>query len=274
MLSVKGPQGFCRKVIAWLTENGLQAEVISKEPNLQRLEDDLRLRASKELQRKMPKVPEKFETRIDAEAGTISHGTPSLRIFFVSVWREPNDPPVNTALIEAPSVREAAGLYILQTQEPIPMALGGTVDLRVQEKGSPDFDFDRVTCWTDKDGIHARVQREETDSASEAIDNMMTPLDPYANEVSEAGTMTNSRKKPEVYVDPDLHVENTIVPFPPPHPWTVFRIYSGDSELQPTLVLAMSFEEALKKAEDRGLLVRSIGRVDFEDTGVEMLSDF
>ena len=85
--------------------------------------------------------------------------------------------------------------------------------------------------------------------------------------------MTNSEKRREVYVDPDLRVENPIVPFGPPHPWMIFRVYSSDDISGPTLVLAVSFEAALKKAEERGLLVQSIARVDFDDC-VERMSDF
>lgn len=175
-----------------------------------------------------------------------------LRTFFVSVIPE-NTPPGTVSghigTVIAPSVKEAAGMYILQTRSPIPMALGGTVDLRVQEEGKPDFD--RVTCWTDAEGLQVKVYGRETDSVSEAIDNMMEPLTPSASEVSEEGKMTISQ----------------------PHPWTVFRVYCDDDILGPTLVLAMSFGEALGKAEERGLHVKSIARVDFEGF-VEKVSDF
>ena len=77
----------------------------------------------------------------------------------------------------------------------------------------------------------------------------MKPMPPFVNEVSEPVTMTIS----------------------PPHPWMIFRVYSGQGN-EPMLVLAMSMEEALKKAERGGYTVKSIHHVLFVD-GVETLEE-
>lgn len=192
--------------------------------------------------------------------------TPVLRTFFCSPWDQQSPSYIGT--IEAMSVREAAGKYVLETQRVL-MSVGGTVDIRVHGEGEPEPH--RVNVWYDAEGIHAKVYGPETDSASEAIENMMEPLPPSANEVSEAGIMTISEKR-GVYVDPDLRIENPIVPNGPPHPWLVFRVFYGNEE-DPILVVDRSFAGALKRSEDAGLEVQAISRVDFVG-GVERMDLF
>jgi hypothetical protein len=240
MLSVKGEHDMrCRKVMAWLTVDGLRAEVISqKHPQLG--EADL-----------FPVEEEEYEEYDEEKWGPNIYdpepGTPSVRTYFVSALHDDGNTVVgDISTVEAPSPKEAAAMYVLQTQSPIPLALGGHIELRVQGEGEPNFD--RVTVWTDKDGINARVY--DKDSASEAIDNMMKPLPPPASVVSEPPTMTISA----------------------PHPWMIFRVYSGGGN-EPMLVAAMSMEEALKKAKREGVTVYSIHHVLFHD-GVERMDDF
>ena len=197
--------------------------------------------------------------------------TPELRTFFVSVISEDTPPGTvsgHIGTVIAPSVKAAAGMYVIQTQAPAMFVDGVNVELRVQGEGKPNYE--RVTCWSEKGVIHARVHGP--DSASDAIENMMEPRPPIVNEVSEAGTMTNFEKKREVYVDPDLRVDSPIVPFEPPHPWMVFRVFYGNEE-DPILVVDVSFEGALKKAEAVGLEVKAISLVDFVG-GVERVDLF
>ena len=92
------------------------------------------------------------------------------------------------------------------------------------------------------------MPKYEPDSASKTIDNMMKPLPPFVNEVSEPVTMTIS----------------------PPHPWNIYRVYGvAEDPERGVLVLAMSLAGAEQKVHERAWTATSISKAEMED-GIEV----
>lgn len=164
----------------------------------------------------------------------------------------PWDEPEGASTLQSPSPSKAA-LEWVERYRRVPITLcvkdldDGQVlkvevgfNIRVEPISAPKEEYEEY----DAEKWGPNVFDSEPDSASDAIDDMMKPLPPVVNEVSEPITMTIS----------------------PPHPWSIYRVYGvADDPERGVLVLAMSFAAAEQKVHERGWTATSISKAEMED---------
>lgn len=161
----------------------------------------------------------------------------SKKTFYVQLWDSLHAPGYILG-VEMKTPEDAAIQFVRQNPHHAPTVLHGSTYFRVQEEGSPKYV--QVQVALGKDQYVARVEKEY-----------------------------DTRETSRVFFRDDYGRDIPVPTISPPHLWTVFRVFYGNEE-DPILVIDVSFEAALKKAENAGLEVQAISRVDFVE-GVERM---